>query len=243
MVVDADGDGFLSNEDCDDNDVTVYPNATETCDGVDNNCDGDIDEELTTRFYSDSDGDGFGDPNSPVEACDMSDGLVENSDDCDDSLATVSPDQTEECDGLDNDCNGEIDDGVGDPYYEDLDQDGFGDDATLVLSCVPADLISVAGDCDDLDPEVHPDAIEVCDEIDNNCDEQIDEGVQNTYYDDADGDGFGDPSVPILGCQPTRLSTMTWIVTTSIRLFLLRCWKSAMVKTTIVMVKWMKIRL
>ena len=204
VVVDADGDGFLSNEDCDDNDATVYPNATETCDGVDNNCDGDIDEELTTRFYSDTDGDGFGDPNSPVEACDISDGLVENSDDCDDSLATVSPDQTEECDGLDNDCNGEIDDGVGDPYYEDLDQDGFGDDATLVLSCeLPADLISVAGDCDDLDPEVHPDAIEVCDEIDNNCDEQIDEGVQNTYYDDADGDGFGDPSVPILGCQPT----------------------------------------
>ena len=77
MVVDADGDGFLSNEDCDDNDATVYPNATGTCDGVDNNCDGDIDEELTTRFYSDTDGDGFGDPNSPVEACDISDGLVE----------------------------------------------------------------------------------------------------------------------------------------------------------------------
>ena len=52
VIVDADGDGFLSNEDCDDNDATVYPNATETCDGVDNNCDGDIDEELTTRFLS-----------------------------------------------------------------------------------------------------------------------------------------------------------------------------------------------
>ena len=59
VIVDADGDGFLSNEDCDDNDATVYPNATETCDGIDNNCDGEIDEELTTRFYSDSDGDGF----------------------------------------------------------------------------------------------------------------------------------------------------------------------------------------
>lgn len=205
VITDADGDGFLSDEDCDDSNADIYPDAQETCDGLDNNCDGQVDEELTTTFYLDLDQDGFGDPDSPVEACEISDDVADNADDCDDTLASVAPDQTEDCDGLDNDCNGLIDDGVGDPFYEDLDQDGYGDDATMMLLCeLPEDLVSIGGDCDDLAPGVRPDAVEICDEIDNNCDGQVDEGVQNTYYDDADGDGFGDPDVPILGCEPTN---------------------------------------
>ena len=71
QLIDADGDGWVTFEnecmdggDCDDNDATVYPGAEEVCDGVDNNCDGIIDEEVSTTYYADSDGDGFGDPDT-----------------------------------------------------------------------------------------------------------------------------------------------------------------------------------
>ena len=59
---DADGDGF-TDTDCDDSDASVYPGATETCDGVDNNCNGTIDEASAVdalTWYEDADGDGYG---------------------------------------------------------------------------------------------------------------------------------------------------------------------------------------
>ena len=69
---DADGDGYWSTsfdgEDCDDKDPDIHPGAVEGCDGVDNNCDGDVDEGVTTTFYADRDGDGFGDAGAPLEA-------------------------------------------------------------------------------------------------------------------------------------------------------------------------------
>ena len=68
-VVDADNDGYGEDWDCDDNDANVFPSNTETCDGIDNNCDGYIDEDLTVLYYADDDGDGFGDETSYQESC------------------------------------------------------------------------------------------------------------------------------------------------------------------------------
>ena len=60
FVIDADGDGYTTEDgDCDDADSSIHTGAIEICDGVDNNCDGQIDEEVTTVFYADGDGDGF----------------------------------------------------------------------------------------------------------------------------------------------------------------------------------------
>ena len=66
--IDLDGDGSMSDVDCDDADATVYPGADEICDDLDNNCDGQVDETLFEMFL-DSDSDGFGDPNASVEDC------------------------------------------------------------------------------------------------------------------------------------------------------------------------------
>ena len=59
VLQDEDGDGYFNDEDCDDSDVNVNSGKVETCDGLDNDCDGEIDEGVTDTFYSDSDGDGF----------------------------------------------------------------------------------------------------------------------------------------------------------------------------------------
>ena len=88
-VTDADGDGYFSDEDCDDNLSTIYPSAEELCDGVDNDCDGDIDEGVTSTFYLDNDGDGFGDDAETIDSCDVREGYVAIGNDCDDSNADV----------------------------------------------------------------------------------------------------------------------------------------------------------
>ncbi len=77
--------------------------------------------------------------------------------------------------------------GIGGPGPdEDLDGDGFTENQ---------------GDCDDNDASINPDAVEVCDDVDNNCDGQIDEGVQTIFYEDTDGDGFGNTGVTTEACQ------------------------------------------
>ncbi|MFN0036852.1 MAG: putative metal-binding motif-containing protein, partial [Saprospiraceae bacterium] len=110
---DSDGDGFTAcGGDCDDNNDAIYPGATEICDGLDNDCDFAIDEGLpTTTYYSDDDGDGFGDDHHPQNFCSPPPGFVANDDDCDDECAACNPTATEICDGLDNDCDGLIDEG------------------------------------------------------------------------------------------------------------------------------------
>ena len=62
VEVDADSDGFTSDEDCNDSDATINPSAPELCDGIDNNCDDQIDEGVTGEWFQDLDGDGFGNP-------------------------------------------------------------------------------------------------------------------------------------------------------------------------------------
>ncbi len=206
---DLDGDGYLEGDDCDDNDASIYPGATETCDGIDNDCDGNVDEEVTDTFYVDADGDGFGDPENTVEGCDAPLGSVPNGNDCDDSEPTMFPANTEVCDGLDNDCNGTIDEDIPSVWYLDADGDGYGDSTQMAETCLPeAGYIAESGDCNDSDPAAFPNAEEVCDSIDNNCDGDIDEGLLTLYYVDADLDGYGD-NITIEACEMTEGLTLT----------------------------------
>ena len=134
---DLDGDGYFSDEDCDDSSILVHPNAEEICDGLDNNCDGDIDEGVQNPFYEDQDGDGFGIPENAIEACDAPEGYVPNDNDCDDSNDAVYPSAQEICDEIDNDCNGEIDENFSGIWYADQDGDGFGDPENMIAGCQP----------------------------------------------------------------------------------------------------------
>ena len=103
----------------------------------------------------DEDGDGFG---SDI--------------DCNDNNANIFPGATEICDGADNDCDGDIDEFVVPTWYLDFDRDGFGGTSFTYESCDPLDgYVATFSDCDDTDADIHPDAEEVCDEIDNDCDD------------------------------------------------------------------------
>jgi hypothetical protein len=124
--VDADGDGFASSDDCDDDDPAIYPGADEVCDGIDNDCDGEIDDGLVQTWYEDSDGDGFGDPDSAFDACDPPAVYVLDGGDCDDTDASVNPDASEVCDDadVDEDCDGDADEADGDIDTCDVDWNG-----------------------------------------------------------------------------------------------------------------------
>ena len=212
---DNDGDGAVSAcpgvevLDCDDNDATVRPGGSELCDGLDNDCDGDIDEGLSLTYYLDADGDGYGD--AATEACEAPSGHVRVGGDCDDSDPTLSPGAEEVCDGYDNDCDGGIDDGAGaQEWYADNDNDGYPGTEDVVTACDPPSGYYAAPDvwdCDDSDPEFSPDAKEFCDEQDNDCDGEIDENAEDavTWYEDNDGDGYGgDVAIEGAGCTPTE---------------------------------------
>ena len=144
------------------------------CDGLDDDCDGEIDEGLTVEFYADSDGDGVGTATittqrCPAAALDWS----TRSGDCDDSDPHVSPDTYERCNGVDDDCDGEIDEDLELPtWYPDTDTDGYGTSTGAVSACTrPDGHVPRAGDCDDTSDTVHPAAPERCDDgVDNDCD-------------------------------------------------------------------------
>jgi hypothetical protein len=181
---DADKDGFDVNEDCNDADPAINPDATEICDGIDNDCaDGiDVGAADATDYWTDSDLDGYG-AGEPTASCEVVKDAVTNDEDCDDARADVSPDGQEVCDdaGADEDCDNLVDDDDDSVdaksatiLYADTDADTYGDLKTTVLSCDPkrAGYTADATDCDDANNAVNPAAAEVCgDAIDNNCDD------------------------------------------------------------------------
>jgi hypothetical protein len=213
---DGDGDGYTTDEDCDDADPAVYPGAEEVCDEVDNDCDGEIDEEVAEAWYPDSDGDGWGDEAGVIYSCEQPTGAVAQPGDCDDDDAAVNPDAAEACNGVDDDCDGEIDNDPTDLWYADADADGFGNAAFPIESCDPGDGWAANDtDCDDTDTTINPDADEVCDSVDNDCDGLIDDdddGVmdQSTWYLDGDADGYGLDDSTALSCeQPSGYAALS----------------------------------
>jgi hypothetical protein len=193
---DDDGDGWAACEDCDDLDPDVSPAATEICNGIDDDCDGEADPVSSfdvLPFYADTDADGYGDADSVTNACAAPPGYVDDTSDCDDSRADVNPGATEVCDDTDTDedCSGAADDadsGVDvttfSAWYADLDGDGYGPDDSETLQCdAPAGYLAVGGDCNDASADFYPGAPETdcSDPNDYNCDGSV-------AYVDADGD-------------------------------------------------------
>jgi alpha-tubulin suppressor-like RCC1 family protein len=97
--------------DCIDSNAARNPGAVEACNGIDDDCDGMVDEGVLGTFWPDVDGDGYGNAaGTSVQACTTPIGYAPNSTDCDDTTRNRRPGLTETCDGLDNDCNGTVDD-------------------------------------------------------------------------------------------------------------------------------------
>ncbi|MEW6434085.1 MAG: putative metal-binding motif-containing protein [Myxococcota bacterium] len=211
--VDADGDGFgnplstpqsactpiagkvTNDQDCNDSSPSVKPGAPETCNGVDDNCNGTIDDGLTfTAYYADGDGDGFG-AGAPQSACAPIAGRVTNNTDCNDMSPAIKPGAPETCNGVDDDCDGQADDGLSfSNYYPDADGDGYGQaGATAQSSCQPiAGRVTNNQDCDDTRSSVKPGATEVCNGLDDDCNGAVDNGLTfSNWYLDGDGDGYG----------------------------------------------------
>ena len=255
---DADGDGFRGEEDCDETQAGVHAGAEEICDGLDNDCDGLIDNAPVdgVTYFLDGDRDGYGSDDLSQLACEAPLGFVAESGDCDDLQPLANPGADEVCDGLDNDCDGLLDgdddsvdrstasthwadadlDGYGDParevlscgpfegvsdnaddcddedpainpetlWYADFDNDGYGQTAYTTQSCEkPTGYGAGADDCDDEDPWVNPGQDELCDGLDNDCDGDIDEPDAADAVDwllDGDGDGYGVAGTEERGC-------------------------------------------
>lgn len=177
-TIDADADGVTAAEgDCDDNDPSVHPEATEECNGLDNDCDGLVDQSFNTqnnldKWYWDADLDGYG-RDTVIYVCPGTDGWSERSNDCNDDDASVYPGAEEICDGQDNSCNSLVDDA--DPLvraplmYKDSDGDGYGSDATY--TCETEGYTSIQGDCNDNSSAINPGILEISmDLIDQDCD-------------------------------------------------------------------------
>ena len=207
---DLDGDGFgdaaggvvtscapvanhsLLPTDCDDTRRGVNPGAGETCNGLDDDCNGIADYDLGPRGFEDDDGDGEIDAACPGVGTD-----------CDDDDPLVGAGAIELCmDGIDDDCDGSIDESMEDlAWGVDLDLDGYAGDDDVVINCARVEGRTYrTGDCDDSSAEIRPGALERCDGVDEDCDGSFDEGTARAaFYEDRDADGVGAGEI-VLAC-------------------------------------------
>ena len=168
--------------------------------------------------YPDSDGDGYGVSDASHSFCELPAGFSVSGGDCDDANSAAYPGAEERCDRVDNNCDGETDEPSAvdaATVYLDQDGDSFGDPATMMVVCWPEQalpqqrLVEDDQDCDDSDDAVHPNALEVCDEVDNDCDlltDDEDDSLSDPprWYFDFDGDGSGVASDTVASCiQPS----------------------------------------
>ncbi len=221
---DRDGDGYFSvlccnlqddgslqcGDDCNDASMEINPEASEICNGFDENCDGEIDEGVILTFYRDQDSDGFGTLRETTTGCELPAGYSMNSTDCDDLVINVHPAATEVCDGLiDHDCDGVVDNGCDCALGETRDCGATvpGSDPPVFLTAGPCEpgIQRCAGGtwADSCVGAVYPEG-EICDLIDNDCDGEIDDSAAggHIYYLDADSDGYGRLDAPIEACSP-----------------------------------------
>jgi streptogramin lyase len=186
---DDDNDDDPDVTDCGILNANVYHGALEACDGLDNDCNGKTDEG-----FPDKDGDGVADC---VDVDTDGDGDPDLTD-CAPFIAAINSFAKEVCDGIDNNCNKQVDEG-----YPDFDKDGL---ANCIDNDDDNDGAADKVDCEPLDAETYPGAVELCDGFDNNCNSKVDEGYPNFDGDgevdciDFDDDNDGDPDV--VDCNP-----------------------------------------
>ncbi len=183
--------------DCDDFNAQTHPGAAELCDQKDNNCDGNVDEQVVYQDYcEDKDGDGHGVLGGAMKMdCKPSAGFGDCLGDCDDRSPTTYPGAAEVCDGRDNNCNGKVDEGV-------LPICGVGLCARYADGCHST--------CTPGDPQP-----EVCDGYDEDCDGVIDNGTNQTLCGDTKqscvlgkcvGDAGAGSAVPMGGGATTAVN-------------------------------------
>jgi hypothetical protein len=178
--------------DCNDLIATINPGMKEICDDVDNDCDGVVDNGC------DDDGDGYCDANHEIVTGSVS-SCPNGGGDCDDTNKDVNPGVAEKCgNGIDDNCNGTQNDAGAlgcSTYYSDADNDSYGDKGVSKCLCEPAGSFKSLNDkdCNDKLATINPDAVEVCDNADNNCDGQVDEGC------DDDNDNYCDAGMKLVG--------------------------------------------
>jgi len=204
--------------DCDDTNPNVNPGATEICNGIDDNCIWGVDDGVLKTYYQDYDQDGYGNINIKSYACTKPSGYSSLNTDCNDNNENINPEKTEICDdGIDNNCDDKTDcddtatcscskaqnccDCIPDCSNKECGLDGCGgecgtcdtgyfcnEDYTCTQSCIDkdGDGYGIGGsttceysgtDCDDTNPNINPKEKEICDGIDNNCNEEIDENL------------------------------------------------------------------
>ena len=167
--------------DCDDDDATIHPGADETCNGIDDDCDDDRDENPIDpdTFYADGDNDGYGSSAVTAAACDAPAGYVAASGDCNDRNASINPAALEYCGGTDWDCDGAVNEADSvdiASYYEDTDGDGYYGTYAGAACTAPSGTSFSSTDCDESDATINPAADDVCNDVDDDCDGATDDG-------------------------------------------------------------------
>ncbi|MEZ4238741.1 MAG: putative metal-binding motif-containing protein [Myxococcota bacterium] len=165
----------------------------ERCNGLDDDCDGQIDEDASDApaWHADADGDGAGDASSSTSACEAPAGAVADGSDCDDTDPDVHPGAQERCNGFDDDCDALVDDAdpevLGSRYYADADQDGYGVEPPL-FGCPGPGRADEAGDCDDTDAAKSP--ADADGDGFTGCGGDCDDADPRLTPVDTDGDGY-----------------------------------------------------